>query len=286
LAVKDTSNYSKRTFNFKGILRSFEQPLVMGIINATPDSFYSASRVSGPDEVLRQAAAMIHDGADILDIGGYSSRPGADHISGDEELQRVIPVIERISREFPDQLISIDTFRAAVAEKALQAGASVINDISGGKADEAIFSIAARNSAPYVLMHMRGTPQTMTALSSYDNLLKDIIKELSIQVEKAKTAGLKDIIIDPGFGFSKTIPHNFELMNRLEQLHVLGFPLLVGISRKSTIYKVLGITPEESLNGTTVLNTVALMKGASILRVHDVKEAKEAVKLVEALSRH
>ena len=265
-------------------MRAYEQPLVMGILNITPDSFYTNSRVQHEDELIKRAELMLSEGADILDVGGYSSRPGAVDIPVQEELARVIPAIQKIHERFPAAVISVDTFRGAVADEALKNGASVVNDISGGRLDEEMFTVAAHHNAPYILMHMRGTPQDMSTLTSYRNLVNEIIFELSVQVQKAKTAGVKDLIIDPGFGFSKTIDQNFELMNKLQHLTILGFPLLVGISRKSTIYKTLGISPGESLNGTTVMNTAALLKGASILRVHDVNAAVEAVRLVQAIS--
>jgi len=283
--VKDTVIYSKQTFNFKGILRSFPQPLVMGIINVTPDSFYKNSRFQEVEEILAKVNQMNSDGADIIDIGGYSSRPGAADISEDKEISRVVPVIKKIHERFPGLLISIDTFRSNVAEEAVKSGASIINDISGGLQDVKIFNVAARYNVPFILMHMKGTPQTMMSHTNYENPVKEISFYFSAQIEKAKNAGVKDIILDPGFGFSKTIDQNFELLNQLEQFRLFDLPILVGISRKATIYKTLGILPEESLNGTTVLNTVALLKGASILRVHDVKEAKEAVNLVSRLNR-
>ena len=278
--MKDTLIYSKQTFNFKGILRSFERPLVMGIINSTPDSFYQNSRIQNLDGLLVRVDKMISEGVDIIDVGGYSSRPGAVDISVDEEILRVVPVIKLIHEKYPELLISIDTFRSKVAAEALAAGASVINDISGGVQDEEIFEVAATNNAPYILMHMKGTPQTMVSLSNYENLINELVLYFSTQIDKAKKAGVKDIILDPGFGFSKNIQQNFELLNQLEQLTLFNLPLLVGISRKSMIYKTLGISPEESLNGTTVLNTIALMKGASVLRVHDVKEAREVLEMV------
>lgn len=257
----------------------------MGIINVTPDSFYKNSRFQEVEEILAKVNQMNSDGADIIDIGGYSSRPGAADISEDKEISRVVPVIKKIHERFPGLLISIDTFRSNVAEEAVKSGASIINDISGGLQDVKIFNVAARYNVPFILMHMKGTPQTMMSHTNYENPVKEISFYFSAQIEKAKNAGVKDIILDPGFGFSKTIDQNFELLNQLEQFRLFDLPILVGISRKATIYKTLGILPEESLNGTTVLNTVALLKGASILRVHDVKEAKEAVNLVSRLNR-
>lgn len=252
----------------------------MGIINVTPDSFYENSRFENSEIILNRVSQMILEGVDIIDIGGYSSRPGAADISVDQEIARVIPAIELIHKKYPDLLISIDTFRSKVAAEALKKGASIINDVSGGVQDEEIFKVAAANSAPYILMHMKGTPKNMVSLANYENLINEITLYFSTQIEKAKKVGIKDIILDPGFGFSKTIDQNFELLSQLEQLTMLNLPLLVGVSRKSMIYKTLGISPEESLNGTTVLNTIALMKGASILRVHDVKEAKQTIEMV------
>ena len=256
----------------------------MGIINTTPDSFYQKSRFQDSDSLMNQVSQMVTEGVDIIDVGGYSSRPGAMNISVDEEISRVIPAIKKIHEKFPNLLISIDTFRSGVAVEALKAGASIINDISGGVQDEAIFKVAADLHAPYILMHMQGTPQTMSAQTNYENLMKDILFYFSNQIAKAKAAGIKDLILDPGFGFSKTIDQNFELLNNLNQLEIFGLPILAGLSRKSTIYKTLNISAEESLNGTTVMNTIALMKGASILRVHDVKEAKQAIQLISKLS--
>lgn len=282
--MKDTFFSSKLQFNTQGILQTFHQPIVMGIINATPDSFYEDSRSTSEEAVLEQAAKMIADGATILDIGGYSSRPGADDVSENEEIERTEALIYAIRKRFPKQLISIDTFRSKVAQKALEAGAAIINDISGGQADPNIYTIAADYQAPYILMHMKGTPQNMMNNTAYTHLTKDLIYYFSERIALAKKAGVKDIIIDPGFGFSKTIDQNFELLQNIEQLHLLEAPLLIGISRKSMIYKTLETNAKESLNGTNTLNTVALLKGAHILRVHDVKEAVESIKLVEKLN--
>lgn len=251
----------------------------MGILNATPDSFYEKSRMGSVEAALEQAKKMISEGAEILDIGGYSSRPGAKEVSEEEEINRVIPVITAVKTNFKNTLISIDTFRSTVAEKAILAGADMVNDISGGQADPAIFEITAKYQCPYIMMHMRGTPQNMMQKTNYNDLIPDLIYYFSEQIEKAQKAGLKDIIIDPGFGFSKTVEQNFAVLNRMELFRVLEKSILIGVSRKSMIYKSLEITAEESLNGTTVLNTIALEKGAQILRVHDVKEASEAVKL-------
>jgi dihydropteroate synthase len=279
--VKDTSIYPKRTFNCKGILHSFDRPLVMGILNVTPDSFYAPSRSGDWSEIILRVQKMLSQGLDILDLGGYSSRPGAVDVSEDEELQRVIPVIEKMHHVFPDLIISIDTFRSQVADEALFAGASIINDISGGGLDPEIYGIAAKHKAPYILMHMRGTPQTMGQFTSYDSIIQDMLFYFSEKIELAKVAGLTDIILDPGIGFSKTPEQNFEVLANLHRFRVLECPILLGVSRKSTICKTLNISAEESLNGTTVLNTLGLLKGADILRVHDVLEAKQAIQLIQ-----
>ena len=281
--MKDTLFSSNLTFNSKGILYDYTKPIVMGILNATPDSFYGKSRVSSVEIAVKRGMTMLAEGATILDIGGYSSRPGATDVSEIEEIRRVLPIIEAIKEASPSTLISIDTFRANVADAAIKAGAGLVNDISGGQLDPPIMRVSADNQCPYILMHMRGTPQTMISENNYTHLMADLLFYFSKQISAAKNAGLKDIILDPGFGFSKNSAQNFELLRKLERLHILELPLLVGISRKSMIYKSLHIDPSESLNGTTVLNTIALEKGAKILRVHDVKAAIEAVELVVKL---
>ncbi len=278
--MKDTFFSSKLTFNCKGILHEFNEPIVMGILNINDDSFYAGSRLANSESAIASAEKMINDGATIIDVGGYSSRPGADNIPIETEIERISPVIRDINKRFPDVLISIDTFRSEVAKEAIKNGAHIINDISGGGIDSKIYTVAAENNCPYILMHMRGTPQNMVDQSNYKNLFKEVFLELSEKIANAKAAGINDIIIDPGFGFSKTIDQNFELLQHLKSFAIFDRPLLIGISRKSMIYKTLQTTAEESLNGTTVLNTIALMNGAKILRVHDVKEAVEAVKLV------
>lgn len=251
----------------------------MGILNITPDSFYSGSRVEEKNSVLKQAEKMILEGANILDIGGYSSRPGATDISIDEEIKRVVPAIESIRQKFPEVYISIDTFRSDVALQAINSGADIVNDISGGELDHNMFSVVTENKIPYILMHMRGTPQTMKDHTDYQNMIIEIIDYFQVKVNKLRGMGLSDIIIDPGFGFAKTIDQNFELLKKIDAFKTLECPILVGISRKSMIYKSLGIDSEGALNGTTALNMIALQNGASILRVHDVKEAVETVKL-------
>lgn len=258
-------------------------PKVMGILNATPDSFYEGSRVQAAEEVLRKAEQMLEEGADMLDIGGFSTRPGAKEVTTEEELERVITPIEAIHKKFPNAIISIDTFRSKVADKAYEAGASIINDISGGQADEAMFETIVRLKAPYVLMHMRGTPTTMTSFTDYKNVTKEVLQFFAKQTEVLKKMGHSDIIIDPGFGFSKTLEQNYELFRHLNDLHIVGYPVLIGVSRKSMIHKLLKITPEMALNGTNILNFAALEKGARILRVHDVREARETIELFSAL---
>jgi dihydropteroate synthase len=255
----------------------------MGIINSTPDSFYTASRFSGTDEIVARCEKMIREGADIIDIGGQSTRPGSTVVDAEEELKRVIGGIAAIRKNFPEAFISVDTYYAVVAKEAVAAGASIINDISGGSIDKDLVPTVASLGVPYVLMHMQGKPGTMQENPHYENVTTEVLDFFIQHIASLHSAGIKDIIIDPGFGFGKTIRHNFELLRNLAVFNIAGCPLLAGISRKSTIYKTLGITVEEALNGSTVLNTVALMNGANILRVHDVKEAKEAVRLVNAL---
>jgi dihydropteroate synthase len=267
------------TLNCKGKLLSLESPLVMGIINITPDSFYKGSRFTGEDQILAQAEKMINDGADILDVGGQSTRPGSVMISADEELKRVIKNIEGIKTRFPDSIISIDSYHAKVAEEAIYAGASIVNDISAGQLDEKMLATVSKLNAPFIAMHMKGTPATMQEQAHYDNLLRDILDFFIQKKEQCRQAGIIDLLIDPGFGFAKTISQNFELLKNLSVFKMLDTPILVGLSRKSTIYKTLNISAEEALNGTTALNTIALMNGANILRVHDAREAKQAVKL-------
>jgi dihydropteroate synthase len=277
--VKDTLFSSQLSFNTKGILREFSNPIVMGILNATPDSFYGKSRVENLEMAMEKAEKMIKDGASILDIGGYSSRPGASEVSEEEEIGRTAQLIKAIKKAHPKTLISIDTFRSKVALEAVKNGADIINDISGGQIDSEILNVAAKYCCPYILMHMRGTPATMMEHTNYDKLMSDLIHYFSVQIRKAVQAGVRDIIIDPGFGFSKTLDQNFDLLSQLDLFGVLGKPLLAGLSRKSMIYKTLNTSPEESLNGTTALNMIALKKGAMILRVHDVKAANEAIAL-------
>jgi len=258
-----------------------DKPRIMGILNVTPDSFFQGSQVKTEKELLSKAALMIEEGADILDIGGYSTRPGASEISADEEEQRLIPAISAISNQFPDIIISADTYRSSLAKKSIEAGAHMINDISGGTMDPDMFQTVGKLRVPYILMHMRGTPDTMQNLTQYDNILKEMVVYFKERMDALHQAGVNDVIIDPGFGFAKTIDQNYEILRNLAYFKTLNSPILVGLSRKSMIYKSLETGPEDALNGTTVLNTIALLNQASILRVHDVKAAKEAVTLIQ-----
>jgi len=282
-AVKDTTFSSNFHLNYRGNLTVYKHPIVMGIINATPDSFYTNSRQVNINEAINVAKKMIDEGAEILDIGGYSSRPGAQHISPSDEIDRVVLLIAELKSQFPDQTISIDTFRTEVAEKAIDAGADLINDISGGYKNTSIYDLAADKNIPYVMMHMVGTPQNMQTKTQYNNLVRDITYFFSEQIDIAKSIGLNDIIIDPGIGFSKTIDQNFEIIKKLRDFLILDRPILAGVSRKSLIYKTLNNGPDDALNGTSVLNTVCLLNGANILRVHDVKAAKEAIQLLNCV---
>ncbi len=267
------------TLNINGELMILDSPKIMGILNITPDSFYSGSRVSSESEILSRAEEMLLNGADLLDIGGYSSKPGAEDVSEEEEIKRVIPAISAVKKAFPETRISIDTFRSSVAMTAIHAGASIINDISGGDGDPEMFQTVKRLKVPYIIMHMQGTPKTMQKSPSYKNVVQDVYRSLSLKINRLRLTGVTDVIVDVGFGFGKTLEHNYTLLANLDYFHSLECPLLVGISRKSMVYKALDITPEESLNGTVVLNTIAAQKGAQILRVHDVKEAKEMLRL-------
>jgi len=269
------------TINCKGQLIDLSIPKVMGILNLTPDSFYDGGRLKNDKIILLQAEKMLQDGATFLDLGGYSSRPGADHVPEEDEKQRILPAIELLVKNFPDALLSVDTFRSQIAKESIARGACMINDISGGTLDNEMMATVGKIQVPYVAMHMRGTPQTMTSLANYENVTKDVLFECSEIVQKAKSHTINDIIIDPGFGFAKTAAHNFELLNNLELFSQLRCPLLIGISRKSMIYKTLKTSPQEALNGTTALHSIALLKGAHILRVHDVREAQEVVILLE-----
>ena len=279
--AQDTSFSHKKTLNIGGKLVILDKPMIMGILNITPDSFYSGSQVQTKKNIIDKTRQMLEEGADFLDGGGYSSRPGAREISEEEEESRLIPAISLLSKEFPDILISADTFRASLAKKAIDVGAHIINDISGGDMDPNMIDTMGQLKVPYILMHMRGTSRTMQSLTQYDNILMDIVVYFKERIKKLQDAGVNDIIIDPGFGFAKTVDQNYELLKNLAYFRILNLPILVGLSRKSMVYKSLDTGPEEALNGTTVLNTIALLNQASILRVHDVKAAKEAVTLVQ-----
>lgn len=271
----------KKTLNIAGKLLDLSTPQVMGILNITPDSFFSGSRVLQVEDAYKKAEKMLSEGASMLDLGGHSTRPGADAVSVEEELKRVLPVVEMIRKRFPEAIISIDTFRSSVARQAVEAGAYIINDIAGGNLDPLMFETVAQLNVPYILMHSRGTPQTMKELNQYDDLVTDVLRELQSKIYQLRQLGVKDIVADMGFGFAKNADQNYILLRELQAFKALDVPLLIGVSRKSMIWRKLNISPEQSLNGTTVLNTVALLNGASILRVHDVKEAVEAVKLVQ-----
>jgi len=277
--AKDTLFNKKLTINAGGKLIDLSAPKVMGIINITPDSFYKGSRKPGVDEAMLQAERMLAEGADFLDLGAYSSRPGADDISVQEEMDRLLPVVEVVVKNFPGAIISIDTFRAAVAEAAVQSGAHIINDISGGQLDDDMFSTVARLQVPYILMHMKGNPQTMMQLAQYEDVFTEVLDYFVERYTRLKNLGVHDVIIDPGFGFAKVPAQGYELINKMQDLSLLQLPVLVGVSRKRMIYSITGGTAADALNATTALNAIALTKGANILRVHDVKEAVEAVKI-------
>ena len=272
--------------NVNGRLMDLSEPQVMGILNVTPDSFYARSRSETEKDIIQRLYQIIDEGASIIDIGGYSSRPNAEHISVEEEMSRLRNGLEIIRKHHPDAVVSVDTFRADVAKMCVEEyGVAIINDISAGQMDEQMFPTIAKLGVPYIFMHMKGTPQDMQVSPKYDHFLKEIFYYFSEKVQKLRDLGVKDIIIDPGFGisFGKTLEHNYELMNHLEEFNLFELPLLVGVSRKTMIYKLLGTTPEEALNGTTALHTIALLKGANILRVHDVKEAVESIKIVQKM---
>ncbi|MHA7843936.1 MAG: dihydropteroate synthase [Winogradskyella sp.] len=274
------------TINCKGRLIDLSTHKVMGILNVTPDSFYDGGQYKDESSILKQVETMLSEGATFIDIGGYSSRPGADDVSEDEELNRVVPVVKLILKHYPKALISIDTFRSEVAKKSIEAGAAIINDISAGHLDKNMIATVGQLGAPYIMMHMKGSPKTMQQQTDYYDLVKDIISYFAERIVKAHAAKINDIIIDPGFGFAKTLEQNFELLNQMELLQIVDKPILAGVSRKSMIYKTLNTTSENALNGTTALHMVALQKGAKILRVHDVKEAVECVTLHNQLSKN
>lgn len=270
------------TLNCKGKLLTITQPIVMGILNITPDSFYEGSRIKHTDECLHTAHKMLEAGATILDIGGQSTRPGSKRIEAEEELKRVLPVIEAITNHFPEAILSVDTYQSQVAKAAVQAGASIINDISSGDMDASMLATVASLHVPYIAMHMKGTPDTMQQQPVYEDVVLEVLDYFILKKDACQKAGILDIIIDPGFGFGKTIPHNFQLLKKMEVLQLTGKPILAGLSRKSTVYKTLHTTAEQALNGTTALNMIALLNGANILRVHDVKEAMETIQLFNA----
>lgn len=273
------------TINCKGQLIDLSVPKVMGILNTTPDSFFDGGNYSNESAIVSQVEKMITDGATFIDVGAYSSKPNASFVSEAEELERIVPVVKLILKHFPNVLLSIDTFRGAVAAACLENGAALINDISAGHLDETMLDIIAKYKVPYIMMHMRGTPQTMQQLTNYDDIVKEMLFYFSERVSKARSLGINDLIIDPGFGFAKTMEQNYEVVQKLALFKMLELPILVGVSRKSMIQKVLGVTANEALNGTTVLNTIAITKGAHILRVHDVKEAVECVKLYNQINK-
>ncbi|MDC1310470.1 dihydropteroate synthase [Flavobacteriaceae bacterium] len=271
--------------NCKGKLIDISSPKVMGILNLTPDSFYDGDMYNNEKTILNQVEKMLNDGASFIDLGAYSSRPGATHVSEDEEKNRIIKIVELLAKEFPKANLSIDTFRSSVADECLSAGASIINDITASEYDTEILKVAHKHNAPYIMMHMKGMPGNMMKNNKYNNLIKDILYYFSMKIETARYAKVNDIIVDPGFGFSKDIDQNYSLLKNLDLLKSLDLPILVGLSRKSMIYKLLETTPDYALNGSTTLNTVALLNGASILRVHDVKEAMECIKITNQFNK-
>ncbi|PKP24700.1 MAG: dihydropteroate synthase [Bacteroidetes bacterium HGW-Bacteroidetes-2] len=275
-----------QSISCKGLLTDFSTPRVMGILNITPDSFYDGSKFLSETAILRHAEKMLNDGATFIDVGGYSSRPDAKEVPLADELLRVVPVIETLTKQFPEAVLSIDTFRSEVAKQSVEAGAALVNDISAGMLDKNMLTSVATLQVPYCMMHMRGTPQTMQTLATYNNVTQEVLYYFSGRIAAARKAGINDILADPGFGFAKTIDQNFELLRTLDLFKSLDIPILVGLSRKSMIYKTLGVTQQEALNGTTALHSIALLKGASILRVHDVKEAVEVVQLMQSMDVH
>ena len=277
----------EKTININGSLLNLSTPLVMGILNVTPNSFYSESRKQSDEEIVNRCRVILDEGGTIIDVGAQSTSPTSKFLSAKEEWERLMPALRLIRNEFPDTVISVDTFYADVAKEAVEVyGANIINDISGGEIDKRMFNVVAELNVPYILMHMRGVPQTMQYMTNYDNFIQDILYYFSEKRAKLSLLGVNDVIIDPGFGFSKSVAQNYELMAYLKYFHIFEEPILVGVSRKSMIYKLLETTPENSLNGTTVLNTVSLLSGANILRVHDVKEAVECVKIISELTEY
>jgi dihydropteroate synthase len=271
------------TINCKGYLIDLSQPKIMGILNITPNSFYDGGKYKDELQILNQVEKMLQDGATFIDVGAYSSKPNAEFVSEADEISRLIPIIELLIKKFPNILLSVDTFRSQVAKVAVENGVAIVNDISAGMLDEKMIETVAELQVPYIMMHMKGNPKTMQSLANYVDVVKEMIYYFSERIQLARSFGINDLIIDPGFGFAKTLEQNYEVLQKLELFSILELPLLAGISRKSMIYKTLENSPEEALNGTTVLNTIALQKGAKILRVHDVKEAVECVKLMQLL---
>jgi dihydropteroate synthase len=269
--------------NCKGQLIDLSNPKVMGILNVTPNSFFDGGKYKNEEEIISQVDKMLSEGATFIDIGAYSSKPSAEFVSETEEIERIVPAIEVILKHFPNALLSVDTFRAEVAKASIESGAAIINDIAAGELDANMFDVIAKYNVPYIMMHMRGNPQTMQSLTQYEDIVKEMLFYFSEKVKKARALGINDLILDPGFGFAKTTDQNYEVMQKMELFNLLELPVLAGISRKSMIYKTLDITPQEALNGTTFLNTIALTKGAKILRVHDVKEAVECLTLFDKL---
>ena len=272
------------TINCKGQLIDLSKPKVMGILNITPNSFFDGGKYKNENELLERVGKMLNEGADFIDVGAYSSKPNAEFVSEEEEISRIIPVVNLLQKHFPEIILSIDTFRAGVAKACIENGAAIINDISAGKLDEKMLETIAKFQVPYIMMHMKGTPQTMQTFTQYEDIIKEMLFYFSERIATARALGINDILVDPGFGFAKTLEQNFEVMQKMELLQMLELPLLIGISRKSMIYKTLDTNAEMALNGTTFLNTIALTKGAKILRVHDVKEAVECVRLFNKLS--
>ncbi len=286
MAGKNTVFQQKSTLNVRGSFLDLSKPKIMGILNLTPDSFYDGGRNNNLYDALKKTEQIMSEGADLIDIGAYSSRPGAEHISEETESERLIPVLKAIVSEFPDAILSIDTFRSGIARTAVNEGAAIINDISAGSMDEEMFQTIAKLGVPYIMMHMKGTPQTMASQNDYENITTEVCQYFASRIQKLRNLGVNDLIVDPGFGFAKNLEQNYELLANLEHLKSTGHPVLAALSRKSMIYKLLETDAEHALNGTTAANTIALIKGANILRVHDVKAACEARKIVNQLNSH
>lgn len=283
MATKDKGFYLKKTLNLNGKIIALDPPVLMGILNLTPDSFYDGGRYETLSDILRQSEKLVSEGAHMIDIGGYSTRPGAENISVEEEWKRLRPALDALARNFPETPLSVDTFRAVVARRSIEHGAAMINDISGGTLDPDMFEVISDLQVPYVLMHMRGDPRTMQTKTNYEDVVINILTDLEKKLSNLTKRGVNDVILDVGFGFAKTMEQNYRLLTNLNKFRIFGKPLLVGISRKSMVWKLLDISPEEALNGTTALHMVALMKGASVLRVHDVAMAAQVIKLYKYL---